>query len=1640
MSSLSPTSQSDGEMSFFAPVPAFDTAFQSVDIGVEAESLAQLSSAEVLDAVKHAWGATLQGTSKPEKTLIFKDIFSSGPITIVKASLETGTLPATPPATPPTTLNQYFLQETVITFKDGKATLPNETQSQINQVDKAPIPKDVEADLEQVLICLDVAYDSKWRFRLRRKPNTLSQNQADELIELFQKALEKALESRTVLPPSPAKTSFSEESDSECPITDRCIHDIVEENAIKRPDNEAVYAHDGSLSYKNLSETALKFAQELTRLGAGPEQRVAILMPKSLWYSVSVLAVLKAGAAFVPLDPGHPESRLKQLVGEIEPCALITLSSQSEKVQQLGLGCPLLEIDQLDLTDRKPTKLTPAKPNNAAYMIFTSGSTGKPKGVVIEHSALATSATTRGVVLGLGPDSRVLQYAPHTFDVSVDEILTTWIHGGCTCVPSDDDRFSIARFMEKGRVTAALLTPTSARTLSPDEVPTLRTLQTGGEVLTEDVNDKWSNRVTLFNVYGPTEASVACVISNRTGMKGTGHVLGQAVGGKCWIVSPDDVSKRLPTNEIGELVIAGPILARGYFRDPVRTESSFVRLLETGERVYRTGDLASMDADGTISYHGRKDLEIKIRGQRINIAEVEHAILQVDDVHGVVVEFPKLGLSAKRLTAVLIFKSEQDKGGFENAKAVPEAIQELLHNHVASMLPAAMVPSKWVSVPSLPQTTSGKADRKLVRGWLEHMDEHTHARLFQVSTTQTSDDALLPIWCKALKVDPQNVRLDQSFIRNGGDSIMAMEVRKLLHDAGISIKIQELLDGRTLAEIGRSSSRSISAATSTIDEDKDEPFDLSPVQQMYFEKIKDASLGLQQRVSVTLSKDIEAYHLRTALNHIVNKHRMLAAKFTRRQGKWMQQVPVGKEINSETLYRFYIEPASVCLKEFCARPMDIEEGPLLHAHLHSGEEQALVLCVHHLVADFVSWRVILQDLHDSIIAAKEGKALSIKPTLGFQQWCREQTAFASTLVLKDILPYEPGPVDWNFWQIASNTFGEMGTAEFRLSSDETSILLDTFTGSKHMTDVLLGTLALAFKSTFPERDVPTVFVEGHGREPWTPSLDVSQTVGWFTAAYPIHLPGSALESLNKAIDEATRRRVAIPSNGHPYWCARYLSEAGKKAFGQDPRHTDMEVVLNYAGTVVTKAPGNGLLGENVSISEIGHPNCPRLSVFDVGASIEGNGELLVQFSYPSNIKHASRVQEVVKTQQVLLEEVVQAEVDSDSGLPYDLANLIGVTGLDSSMVEKIYTPSSIQQDMLRRQALEPWFYRVKGKWIVEPTSGSVDAHRIAKAWKQVVAKHSTLRTAFTYSEEQESFMAVVLRDIQPAIELPNSQVRSLCRDEDLSPPHRLVLKQLGNGAVECNLEFSHIIIDAASRSIVLQDLADAYAGKLQVRPRPVPFWKYAQAVSSQSTMAGSLKPAGHVTALDFTPTVAGSKISQACKDNEITVSSFFMAAWTLVLSKRLGKDIAFDYVLSDRSAEGVEGAVGPYIRLPACRTVIDGETGMELAKKLHSTRSSQTVSTGLSLPSPVTKAQGLTTLVNIRNSGAESLTLVVGDVCWKLDSFEDPWDYDLVFAVNMHGSEIAGWTVEFTSTVSKETALGVAADLGDIVKELATRV
>ena len=421
-------------------------------------------------------------------------------------------------------------------------------------------------------------------------------------------------------------------------VVSKCIHQIIQQQGEKRPTAVAIESREGSISYAELDRLTNHLAHELQDAGVGPESFVSICLEKSSAAILAMLAIQKAGGAFVPLNPKDPIERLRNLAEQTD--ARVTLCS--EQTQQLAADLAAssrLMTLSTDFASWETARDDPVnsqvRPSNAAYALFTSGSTGRPKAVVIEHRAVSSSTAGHGEAMqfGLHP-RRVLQFASYTFDACIAEIFTTLTHGGCVCVPSEHERMnSLAQFMNDFKVDWAFFTPSFVATIRPEDVPALKTLVLGGEALTRNNVDVWGDKVHLMNGYGPTETCVFCVTrvipGPLKGVKQSPETIGHAVSSLSWVVDPTNPHRLAPVGCVGELLVQGPGLARGYLNDPEKTAVAFIQspqwLHDFGhskpQKMYKTGDLVRYSSDGTLIYMGRKDSQVKVNGQRLELGK-----------------------------------------------------------------------------------------------------------------------------------------------------------------------------------------------------------------------------------------------------------------------------------------------------------------------------------------------------------------------------------------------------------------------------------------------------------------------------------------------------------------------------------------------------------------------------------------------------------------------------------------------------------------------------------------------------------------------------------------------------------------------------------------------------------------------------------------------------------------------------------------------------------------------------------------------------------------------------------------------------------------------------------------------------------
>ena len=617
-----------------------------------------------------------------------------------------------------------------------------------------------------------------------------------------------------------------------------CIHDVFEQRAKESPGSPAVCAWDGELTYAELDELSSRLAHHLSSLGVKVGSYVPFCFEKSLWTVVATMAVLKAGGAFVPIDPAQPRSRVEGIIQDLG--AATAVASPSNKALLEGL-LDIVIVSPSTVSDfpcNSVSKAMNIEPDDTAFVLFTSGSTGKPKGIIQTHLAVCSSGLGHGSAYNVGQSTRVLQFAAHVWDVCTMDIFTTLMRGGCVCIPSDFERKNdIVGAITRMNANWAFLTPSFIKVLRPEDVRCLKTLVLGGEAVTQENIECWANEVTLFNCYGPAE-SAACLGVEISHRSHPAQNIGRSYPTtRCWIVDGHNHNRLAPIGAIGELVVEGPTIASGYLNNKTKTDEAFIynppwlrhARSSCQARIYKTGDFAQYDTDGSILFHGRRDTQVKIHGQRAELTDIAHHLSAHPWVSRSVIAFPKSGIYKDTLVAVIYLKTSSPQiqcngpirlvGNVDTAELQP--VLEQLKHHLNKRLPLYMVPSVFLIVDNIPLNSSAKIDRKAVEVWLVSIprserqisplkirDQEQSTKLVKSEGLATELSQKLAEMAASNKLDPQEFLQGHNFYltRAGIDSIQAISLSMFLRKKyGVKVDIERLIDGNTtirhLAEV-----------------------------------------------------------------------------------------------------------------------------------------------------------------------------------------------------------------------------------------------------------------------------------------------------------------------------------------------------------------------------------------------------------------------------------------------------------------------------------------------------------------------------------------------------------------------------------------------------------------------------------------------------------------------------------------------------------------------------------------------------------------------------------------------------------------------------------------------------------------------
>ncbi|KAJ5413636.1 hypothetical protein N7509_000263 [Penicillium cosmopolitanum] len=600
----------------------------------------------------------------------------------------------------------------------------------------------------------------------------------------------------------------------------------LESRMEEQPDAQAVDAWDGEWTYDELDQHSSALSQVLIRSGVMVGDFVALCFDKSKWTSVAVLGVLKAGGAFVFLDPRHPVERLRQMCRTVNAKLLLASLSQRHLAQRVcpDLTTQILNEGLLATTNLGETSLNvKVQPHHPAYAAFTSGSTGIPKGAVLRHDALVTSTQLSKEGHNLNRKSRILNFAAFAFDVNIYEHFWVLLLGGCLCIPSEDERLGdLERVIKQRRVNWAAITPTLARQLEPERLPSLKSLVLLGEPMTQKDIDIWSPHVKLINSYGPAECSIVVTTQTMGPSVGVGTI-GRSDVVTCWVVDESDPQQLAPIGKAGELVLEGPAVSSGYMNSPEQTDRAFMTnpawlplSRYSSRKLYKTGDIVRYNPDGSLCILGRKDRQLKINGQRLEVSEIEHHLQKAlnGGAQQAIVDVVTLPRRPKSLIVFIHISTSTcvTSSGFiqEPDKLFWKQVSHI-RAHLLEHLPGYMVPELYYPVNSIPHTMTGKIDRKALREEIERLSNDEAGlyinpleedRVPEVPRTK-EEKILQRLWSEALGIPQDEIYREDNWVRLGGDSVLAMNLVRSAREEGYAFSVANVMTERTIAALAQ---------------------------------------------------------------------------------------------------------------------------------------------------------------------------------------------------------------------------------------------------------------------------------------------------------------------------------------------------------------------------------------------------------------------------------------------------------------------------------------------------------------------------------------------------------------------------------------------------------------------------------------------------------------------------------------------------------------------------------------------------------------------------------------------------------------------------------------------------------------------
>lgn len=1020
----------------------------------------------------------------------------------------------------------------------------------------------------------------------------------------------------------------------------QCIQELFEQQVERTPNDIAVVFRNSQLTYWELNQRANQLAHYLQSQSVGTEVLVGIYMERCTDMVVSVLAVLKAGGAYVPLDPAYSQERLVFMLENTEVSVLLTQSRLTENLPDHQAKVLCLDTNWEFLKENIENPISKTTAQNLAYVIYTSGSTGIPKGVAITHTSIINAYFAWEDAYSLRSATKShLQMASFSFDVFTGDLVRALCSGAkLVLCPRElllmpEQLYALMRSEEidcAEFVPAVLINLLAYLETSQQSLDFMRLLIVGSDIwymtVCEQIKQFCSLETKVINSYGVSEATIdssyfelakyiSCKISHKYLSQSPVPIGHPFANSQIYLLNSH--LQPVPLGVVGEVYIGGAGLARGYLHRPDLTAQKFIPhpwSRELGARLYKTGDLGRYLENGNIQLLGRSDYQVKVRGFRIELGEIEAALSQHPAVRETVVDVT----DEKRLVAYVVPIQERKPTTSE------------LRIFLTAKIPEYMVPSAFVMLDSLPLNLNGKVDRQaLPAPNLEPVLEKSF-----VAPRTAIEEQLVAIWLQVLKLERAGIY--DNFFELGGDSILSIQIVAKANQAGLHLTPKDLFQHQTIANLA-----TIVSKTATIQAEQGlvkGSVPLTPIQRWFFEQELLDAHHWNQAILFKTSKFLNPALLEQALHHLLLHHDALRMRFRKQQAGLEQFIAdadlnlpfVREDISSLTKVEQVaaIEARATKLQA----SLDLANSPLVRMaffDLGNGTGRLLII-IHHLVIDGVSWRILLEDLQTVYQQLLRGETVALPAkTTSFKHWAEELVAYAQSAAAEDYWLSERGkvaPLPRDYPQAKCiNTVASSSVVSMVLGTDDTKALLQEVPATYHtqINDVLLAALVQTF-TCWTGSDSLLLDLEGHGREEIIDGVDISRTVGWFTTVFPVllQLPNSSHpEEVLKSVKEQLRR---IPNKGIGYGLLRYLtdSDIARKLQKLPPAM----VSFNYLGQLDQTGAESALLQlAQESIGSNYSPRDNRSYLIEIDASLF-DGQLHVEWTYSQNVHHRDTIE------------------------------------------------------------------------------------------------------------------------------------------------------------------------------------------------------------------------------------------------------------------------------------------------------------------------------------------------------------------------------------------------------------------------------